>query len=169
MAIAVQVVKGDITRMKVEAIANLANSFLTMGGGLAAAIKRAGGQQIEDAAKKSAPLRLGQAVATGAGNLPSKYVIHAPTMIMPAQATTAENVKRAMEGILECAEKNRISEVAVPGLGTGIGGVPFAEAAGAMVKAISSFTPHYVNKVLLVAFNDEMFDAFEEACANIKP
>jgi len=130
----VSIITGDITRLEVDAIVNPANSMLIMGGGVAGAIKRVGGKEIEDEALKSAPVPVGKAIATNAGKLKAKYVIHAPTMEKPAMQTTADNVKLAMKGALNCAENLGIKSVAFPGMGTGVGGLSLEEASKTMVK-----------------------------------
>ena len=107
--------------MKIEAIVNPANSYILMGGGLAGVIRRKGGPEIVEEAKKFVPVEVGKAVITGPGRLPCKFIIHAPTMREPAERIGAENVKKAMDAVLKCAEENGIEEVAVPGLGTGVG------------------------------------------------
>ena len=77
----IKIIQADITELKVDAIVNAANNKLVMGGGVAGAIKRKGGKIIEDEAVKKGPIKIGEAVATSAGNLPVKYVIHAATMV----------------------------------------------------------------------------------------
>jgi len=161
----IAVTTGDITRQKVDAIVNPANSSLMMGGGAAGAIKRAGGKKIEDEAIKKAPVPVGKAIATNAGILVAKHVIHAPTMKMPAMHIGAENVKLAMKGALECAEQVGIQSIAFPGMGTGVGGLQFEEAAAIMVKAtkkhIDSGT--CVKKIVFVGFRDELTNVFKKA------
>jgi len=158
------VTTGDITRQKVDAIVNPANSRLIMGGGAAGAIKRAGGKEIEDEAVKKAPVPVGKAIATGAGRLEAKHVIHAPTMKMPAMCIGAENVKLAMKGALECAEQLGIQSIAFPGMGTGVGGLQLGEAAAIMVKAtkkhIDSGT--CLKEMVFVGFRDELTNAFKK-------
>jgi len=164
----VRVVRGDITKLEVEAIVNPANSMLIMGGGVAGAIKRAGGKEIEDEAVKHAPLPVGKAVATTAGKLKAKYVIHAPTMERPAMRIGPENARKAMRGTLECARELNLKSIAFPGLGTGVGGVSAQEAAEAMVdelkKHIDEGTP--LKEVLLVGFGEELANAFKQAVEN---
>ncbi len=77
----VSVVPGDITELKVDAIVNPANSSGSMGGGVALAIKRKGGQVVEDEAVAQAPIPVGGAVLTTGGRLPCRFVIHAPTIL----------------------------------------------------------------------------------------
>jgi O-acetyl-ADP-ribose deacetylase (regulator of RNase III) len=99
----VSIITGDLTKLEVDAIVNPANSTLIMGGGVAGAIKRVGGKEIEDEAFKSAPVSVREAIATNAGKLKAKYVIHAPTMEKPAMQATVDNVRLAMKGALNCA------------------------------------------------------------------
>lgn len=161
----VSVVRGDMTKLEVDAIVNPANSHLIMGGGVAGAILRAGGSQIQEEALKKAPMRIGQAVATTAGKLKAKYVIHAPTMTQPAMATNKENAGRAATAALECAEQLRVRSLAFPGLGTGVGGLDAQDAANVMIgeikKHIESGTT--IKHIILVGFGAELTQAFEKA------
>jgi len=159
------VVTGDITKQEVEAIVNPANSLLIMGGGAAGAIRRLGGKEIEDEAVKYAPVSVGEAVATGAGRLKAKYVIHAPTMERPAMRIDERNVRLSMNGALKCAEGLGIRSIAFPGMGTGVGGLSFKEAARVMVNEVKE----RINKnttlrqIVLVGFKDDLTRAFERA------
>ncbi len=158
----VEVYKGDITQLDFQAIVNPANSSLVMGGGLAGIIKKKGGEEIEEEAKEQAPLDVGSAIVTTSGKLPCEFVIHAPTMVRPAQKVSPENARLAMKGILKCAEENGIKEIAVPGLGTGVGGVSAKDAASVMVDELKNFESDVVEKVLLVGYSDELYTAFKE-------
>ncbi|HDI46266.1 MAG TPA: macro domain-containing protein [Candidatus Methanomethylia archaeon] len=161
----IKVIRGDITELEVEAIVNPANSLLVMGGGVAGAIKRKGGREIEDKARRHAPLPVGEAVATSAGRLPAKYVIHAPTMEMPAVRTDSEKVYKAVRAALRVASSMELKEVAFPGMGTGVGGVPLKEAAETMVRAILDHAERrgLPQRVLLVAFSEDLEEAFRKA------
>ncbi|WFO76272.1 macro domain-containing protein [Desulfurococcaceae archaeon MEX13E-LK6-19] len=160
------VVKGDITKMDVDAIVNPANSYMVMGGGVAYAIKKAGGQIIEDEARKHAPVPVGKAVATTAGRLSAKYVIHAPTMERPAMRIGTEQVRLAVKAALEKAKELNIESIAFPGMGTGVGGVPYKDAAKTMVNTVKEFlrnVKHSIRKVYLVGYTEELANAFCEA------
>jgi len=159
----VTIVKGDITEAKAEAIVNPANSYGRMGGGVAGVILRKGGKEIENEAIKKGPIPIGKAVLTGAGSLSCTYVIHAPTMKQPAQLTTAEKVKKATEAALVCAEENDIKSIAFPGMGTGVGGVKPDDAAKAMLDAIESFQGTRLSEIVLVAYDDALYNAFGNA------
>jgi len=161
----ISIVTGDITKLKVDAIVNPANSMLFMGGGVAGAIKRVGGKEIEDEALKSAPVPVGKAIATKAGKLEAKYVIHAPTMEKPAMLTTIDNVKLAMEGVLNCVERLGVKSVAFPGIGTGVGGLNSEEAARVMIAEVKRHLKKgtSLGKIVFVGFNEGLTKAFEKA------
>ena len=159
------VVTGDITKQKVDAIVNPANSLMIMGGGVAGAIKRAGGREIEDEAVKRAPVVVGKAIATKAGKLEAKYVIHAPTMKQPAMQIGIRNVKLAINGALKCAKKLGVRRIAFPGMGTGVGGVRLDEAAVAMLEEVKKDIDlgTSLREIVLVGFTAESAQSFERA------
>ncbi|MFH7882684.1 MAG: macro domain-containing protein, partial [Candidatus Aenigmatarchaeota archaeon] len=104
--------KGDITEEECDAIVNPANSLGIMGGGVALAIKKKGGEEIEREARAKAPIKVGEAIATKSGKLKCKYIIHSPTMEKPAQKITLENVKLATRAALELARKMNLKSIA---------------------------------------------------------
>jgi len=133
-----------------------------MGGGVAGAIKRTGGVEIEREALKYAPVPVGKAVATGAGKLRARAVIHAPTMERPAMRTSVEKVRAAVKAALECAEEKGFASVAFPGMGTGVGGLPIDDAARVMVEVVKEFVDRGtgIKCVLFVGFDEELTEAF---------
>lgn len=165
----ITVVAGDITKLEVDAIVNPANSQLIMGGGVAGAILRAGGREIQEQAFKKAPVQIGQAVATTAGKLKAKYVIHAPTMTRPAMATSLDNVEAATAAALRCAQQTKTRSLAFPGLGTGVGGLDLQDAANAMVETMQKAieTDTVIKRIILVGYNSDMAKAFEKALSTL--
>ena len=163
------VVTGDITKQEVDAIVNPANSRLIMGGGAAGAIKRAGGKEIEDEAVKHAPVPVGEAMATGAGRLKAKYVIHAPTMERPVMHIGKRNVGLSVRGALKCAEGLEIRSIAFPGMGTGVGGLSLEEAARAMVNEVKEHIDKRttLNQIVLIGFGEDLTHAFKRAVNDI--
>jgi len=151
--------KGDITQVSCDAVVNPANSFGYMGGGVAGALKRVGGVEIEREAVGKAPITVGSAVATNAGSLSCRYVIHAPTMEKPAMRIGVENVKKATMAALKLAERMQLRRIAIPGMGTGVGGVPSEEAAEAIVNIAKEFE-NRLDEIILVDRNDDMIDSF---------
>mgnify|MGYP001561863083 CR=1 FL=1 len=162
MAIKMIVEQGDLTQKKVDAIVNPANSAGLMGGGVAGVIRRVGGKIIEEEAVKQAPIPIGKAVLTTAGSLPCKSVIHAPTMVRPAERATAEVVRKATEGALRCANGAGLFSIAFPGMGTGVGRLPLDVAAETMVKTIRTFPSKTLKEVYLIGFEKEMVEAFRK-------
>jgi len=156
---AILVRKGDITQIRCDAIVNPANSFGYMGGGVAGAIKRIGGVEIEKEAIGKAPIDVGKAISTTAGSLPCSYVIHAPTMKRPAMRIDVENVRKAIKAALELARNLNIKSVAIPGMGTGVGGVSYKDAAQVMVSIAKEFSDAF-DKIILVDRNDGMIESF---------
>ncbi|MBI2954620.1 MAG: macro domain-containing protein [Chloroflexi bacterium] len=126
---------GDITELSTDAIVNAANYHLWIGSGVAGAIKRAGGQEIEDEALKKGPIPVGEAVATRAGRLKARYVIHAAAMGQDLR-TDADKIRKATENSLKRADELGLKSIAFPALGTGVGGFPLDTAAKVMIAAV---------------------------------
>ena len=158
----ITIVNGDITKSEVDAIVNAANSYGIMGGGVAGAIKKAGGQEIELEAVSQAPILIGVAVITKAGKLKCKHVIHAPTMEQPASLIEVGNVSESVRAALECAEENELRSIAIPGMGTGVGGVPFDKAAKAMLEVIVNFDSTSLEEVILVDKDKQMVEEWNK-------
>ena len=119
----IKLIQGDITDQEVDAIVNAANNHLWMGAGVAGAIKRKGGREIEDEAMKKGPIPIGEAVITSAGKLKAKYVIHAAVMGQDL-TTNEEYIKNATLNSLKRAEELKIKSIAFLAFGTGVGGFP---------------------------------------------
>lgn len=163
MAPTIELVKGDITGLDVDAIVNAANNHLWMGAGVAGAIKRVGGQEIEDEAVRKGPVAIGQAVVTGAGRLKARYVIHAAVMGQDL-STNAEKIAAATKNSLLRAEELRLKSIAFPALGTGVGGFPLSTAADIMVSTVREHlkSATSLDRVVFALFGDEAYRAFEE-------
>jgi O-acetyl-ADP-ribose deacetylase (regulator of RNase III) len=127
-----EVIAGDVTRLEVDAITNAANTRLMHGGGVAAAISRAAGPELQRESDEKAPIGLGEAVETSAGQLPARYVIHAATMELGGP-TSAEIIEKATRSTLAKAEELGCKSLALVAFGTGVGGFPLDEAARIMV------------------------------------
>jgi O-acetyl-ADP-ribose deacetylase (regulator of RNase III) len=156
------VVEGDIAALEVDAIANAANDRLWMGAGVAGALKRAGGEEIEREAVAKGPIGLGEAVATGAGRLKAKHVIHGAVMGQDLR-TNAELVRRTTRSCLEVADELGARSLALPAFGTGVGGFPLAEGAQIMVEEARSYEPRSLERVVFAVFGDDARQAFEDA------
>lgn len=131
----IKIVQGDITELKVDAIVNAANNKLMMGGGVAGAIRKKGGQSIEDEAVKKGPIKIGGAIFTSAGSLPAKYVIHAATMGINFQ-TDEIKIRESSKSALKVAQELKIKSIAFPALGCGTGGFPILASAKIMAQEV---------------------------------
>jgi O-acetyl-ADP-ribose deacetylase (regulator of RNase III) len=160
-----EVVEVDIAALDVDAITNAANDRLWMGAGVAGAIKRAGGEEIEREAVAKGPIAIGDAVATGAGKLPAKHVIHAAVMGQDL-VTSADAIRTATRRTLEVAEELDAASVALPAFGTGVGGFPLAECARLMVQEARAFEPRSLQRVVFAVYGDEARRVFESAVAS---
>src|SRR4029079_13669341 len=124
----------DVTALEVDAIANAANTQLRHGGGVAGAISRAGGPEVQRESDAKAPIGLGEALETSAADMPATWVIHAATMELGGP-TSAEIIERATRSTLAKAEELGARSRALVSCGTGVGGFPVDEAARIMVGA----------------------------------
>jgi len=159
----IKIVKGDITGLKADAIVNPANNLLEMGGGLAGAIRKKGGQGIEDEAVKKGPIEIGAAVYTCAGKLPCKYVIHAATMGMDFK-TDEDKIRKACKDSLRVAEELKIRSIAFPALGCGVGRFPLSAAAKIMAQEVYRHLNEDVcglEEIIFCLYDEEAFGAFK--------
>lgn len=159
----IEALKGDITTVKTDAIVNAANSDLWMGTGVAGTILRKGGRIIEEEAMTQGPIHPGEAVITSAGNLHFRYVIHCAGM-PPGGAATKEYVTSSVANGLILAENKKVSSIAIPAIGAGVGGLTYEESWNSIINGIKialekrkSFT-----KILLVAYGEESYDILQK-------
>lgn len=161
-------VKGDIALEESDAIVNAANNVLWMGSGVAGAIKKEGGREIEEEAVSKGPIEIGEAILTGSGTLKSKYVIHAAVVGQDLN-TDADTIKKALISCFDLAEKRRLSSLSVPALGTGVGGFAIEACAEIMIREAINFLQRSVNIKLLkfVLFSEPDLEVFEQKLEEI--
>ncbi len=166
----VEVREADVTKLEVDAIANAANTRLAHGGGVAGAIARAGGPAIQEESDRVAPIGLGEAVATPAGDLPSRWVIHAATMELGGP-TSADIIRRATAATLATAEELGARSLALVAFGTGVGGFPIEEAARIEVEEVRRHLAEgsTLETIVFAVFGSPARQAFEEALASSEP
>jgi O-acetyl-ADP-ribose deacetylase len=156
-----EVQQADVTRLEVDAIANAANTQLMHGGGVAGAISRAGGPEVQRESDERAPIGLGEAVETTAGEMPARWVIHAATMELGGP-TSAEIIERATRSTLTKAEELGCGSLALVAFGTGVGGFPVEEAARIMVAAAREHEGA-LERIVFAVHGDAAERAFREA------
>ena len=157
----VEVLDTDITALEVDAIANAANTRLLHGGGVAGAISRAGGPAVDAESGAKAPIGLGEAVETTAGDMPARWVIHAATMELGGP-TSPEIIERATRSTLAKAEELGARSLALVAFGTGVGGFPIDEAARIMVSAAREHSGG-LERIVFAVHGETARLAFEEA------
>src|ERR1700694_224852 len=131
----IEILQGDLTRQDVDAIVNAANNDLELGGGVAGAIARAGGPQIQAECRKIGPIEVGDAAITGGGTLKARFVIHAASMRLGGR-TGADGLRRSTRRSLEIADLRGLRSVAFPAGGTGIARFPLDECARIMLEEV---------------------------------
>lgn len=160
----IEVVDGDITTLEVDAIANAANTELRHGGGVAGAIARAAGSDLQRESRERAPIGLGEAVATTAGALPCRWVIHAATMELGGP-TSADIIRRATAATLAVADQLGARSLALVAFGTGVGGFPVDEAARIEVEEVRRHLDQgsALERIVFAVRGDAARAAFERA------
>ena len=156
-----EVIAADITQLHVDAIANAANTQLRHGGGVAAAISRAGGPAVQRESDERAPIGLGEAAETSAGDMPARWVIHAATMELGGP-TSGEIIEQATRSTLARAEQLGCQSLALVAFGTGVGGFPLDEAARLMV-GIARAHDGDLQRIVFAVHGDEAERAFRGA------
>jgi O-acetyl-ADP-ribose deacetylase (regulator of RNase III) len=156
-----EVIAADVTKLEVDAIANAANTRLMHGGGVAGAISRAGGPSVQRESDEKAPIGLGEAVATTAGDMPARWVIHAATMELGGP-TSGEIIEQATRSTLAVAEELGCRSLALVAFGTGVGGFPLDEAARLMAGVARSHEGE-LGRIVFAVHGSEAEQAFRAA------
>jgi len=166
-----EVLKGDITKIEVDAIVNAANSSLLGGGGVDGAIHKAGGPAILEACKairaKQGGCPTGEAVITTGGNLPASNVIHTVGPVWHGGNQQDEQLLHSCyRNSLKLADANQIRSIAFPNISTGVYGYPKAKAAQVAVEAVRNYFEEHTNSsvkyVAFVCFDDENYKLYQE-------
>ena len=163
-----EVREGDIAAVAADAIANAANDRLWMGAGVAGALKRAGGDAIEQEAMAIGGIPLGTAVATTAGRLRARWVIHGAVMGQDLR-TDADLVQRTTRACLDLADELGCRSLALPAFGTGVGGFSLRECARIMVEEGRIFPAQSLETVIFAVYGSEAYEAFSSALSSPFP
>lgn len=156
-----ELIDGDITEMQTDAIVNAANARLVLGGGVAGAINRKGGPQIQAECNKKGPTFVGGAVITTGGNLKAKYVIHAVGPRM-GEGGEDEKLKNATLNSLKVADENNLKSISFPAISTGIFGFPIDRCAEIMLKTTIEYLEGQTGlvKVVFCLFGRGSYEVF---------
>lgn len=147
--------QGDITEMEVDAIVNAANNDLILGAGVAGAIRRKGGESIQEECNEIGSIPVGYSAITGGGNLKARFVIHAASMGLGDMPTTAKSLRTSTAHALRIAAERKLKTIAFPAVGTGVSGFPMTECAEIM---LGEATQHLKGKTSLETIYFVLFD-----------
>jgi O-acetyl-ADP-ribose deacetylase len=158
----IQIQQGDITEMEVDAIVNAANNDLILGAGVAGAILRKGGESIQQECNEIGSIPLGYAAITGAGRLKARCVIHAASMGLGGERTTAKSLRTSTAHSLRLAAERKLTSIAFPAIGTGVSGFPADECAQIMLTETAQHLKGdtSVETVYFVLFDDRSRETF---------
>ena len=161
----IKIINGDISLIDTDAVVNAANNHLWMGAGVAGALKRRGGSEIEKEAMAKGPIPVGKAVATKGYNLPAKYVIHAAVMGQDLR-TDEHLIRKATYNSMRVANELKVKSIAFPALGTGVGGFPLDKCAKVMYEEILRYEKDHPNtsikEVVFVLYGDKPYRIFKK-------
>ena len=163
----IEVQQADITKLEVDAITNAANTQLAHGGGVAGAISRAGGPEVQAESDERAPIGLGDAVETTSGDMPCRWVIHAATMELGGP-TSAEIIRSATASTLAKADELGARSLALVAFGTGVGGFPLDQAASIEVEEVRRHldSGSELERVIFAVRGDDAESAFRAAMSD---
>ena len=161
---------GDICDLEVDAIVSPSATSLWMSTGVAGELKRTGGDEIEFAAIRQGPARLGDAIVTPAGRLAARYVIHAVSLERDRR-TSGAAIESAARSAMARARELSIVSIAFPALGTGVGGFPLDEAAAIAVGAVRDElgVPSSIQHVIFALRGAAAYEAFARAVTATAP
>lgn len=165
----IQIVQGDLTEMATDAIVNAANNDLQLGGGVAGAIRRKGGPEIQRECDAIGTIPVGGAAITSGGNLKARYVIHAASMELGGR-TDALTLRSSTAHSLRIATQKQLKTIAFPAVGTGIAGFPMRECAEIMLREVVKHfeAPTSLEKVSFVLFDKEALQTFQRVLEEMK-
>ena len=164
----VVIITGDLVDQEVDAIVNAANNELVLGGGVAGAIRRAGGGAIQDECDRHGPVCVGEAAITGAGNLRARYVLHAASMELGGR-TTRESLRSSMDDVFRLARRHQVETMAIPAVGTGIAGFPIDECGRVMADSLHQALSDgwQATEIRFVLFDEAAKTPFEAAFRHV--
>ena len=166
----IECVQGDIASQDgFGVVVNAANSQLRMGGGVAGAIHRAAGSELEEECRALAPIKPGEAVITSAYNLPNSYVVHCLGPIYGVDKLEDELLAKCYQCALQLADEKRVYSIAFPAISTGAFGYPIEEAAEVAIRTIRDMIPQlkYVREIRFVLHSKKDLEVFEKSLKRI--
>ena len=166
----IEIIKGDITKLQVDAIVNAANNSLLGGGGVDGAIHRAAGPKLLEECRGLGGCKTGEAKITNGYNLPAKYVIHTVGPVWRGGGNNEDELlKNAYSNSLKLAKENDIKTIAFPAISTGVYAFPLERAADIAINEVVSFLSNNntIEKVIFAQFSDKAYKVYEDKLKEI--
>ncbi|MFC7115168.1 macro domain-containing protein [Natronoarchaeum sp. GCM10025703] len=161
-----QTIQGDIAAQSADALVNAAGTSLKMGSGVAGALRRRAGQELDDEATSKGPIDLGEVAVTDAYDLDAEYVIHAAAMPHYGDGqATAESIREATQNALEAADERGCESLVIPALGCGVAGFDLDRGAEIIAETIAEYDPDSLSDVRFIAYSDDEYATVESATA----
>jgi O-acetyl-ADP-ribose deacetylase (regulator of RNase III) len=164
-----RVVQGDIAAQSADALVNAAGTSLRMGSGVAGALRRGAGGDINEAAMAKGPVDLGGVAVTDAYDLDAEYVIHAAAMPHYGDGqATRESIRDATRNALERADELGCTSLVIPALGTGVAGFDLAEGARLVCEVIAAYDPTTLSDVRVIAYSEDAYETIRAVAASVR-
>jgi len=163
------VVQGDIAQQSATALVNAAGTSLQMGSGVAGALRRAGGDSLDEAAVERGPVVLGEVAVTDAFDLDAQYVVHAAAMPHYGDGqATAESIRAATRNALEAADERGAESLVIPALGCGVAGFDLEEGARIICETIVAYDPETLEDIRFIAYSDDEFQTVQRVADQVR-
>ncbi len=161
--------QGDIATQSADALVNAAGTSLQMGSGVAGALRRGAGPEINDEAVSKGPVDLGEVAVTDAYDLDAEYVIHAAAMPHYGDGqATRESIRDATRNTLARADELGCESLVIPALGTGVAGFDLAEGARLICEEIAAYDPDSLADVRVIAYSDDAYETIGDVAASVR-
>jgi O-acetyl-ADP-ribose deacetylase (regulator of RNase III) len=162
------VIQGDIAEQEADALVNAAGTSLQMGSGVAGALRRGAGPEINQEAVSKGPVELGEVAVTDAYELDAEVVLHAAAMPHYGDGKATENsIREATRNSLDTADDIGCESLVIPALGCGVAGFDLAEGARAIADEIDAYEPTNLRDVRFIAYSDDEYEAVKEAAGGV--
>jgi O-acetyl-ADP-ribose deacetylase (regulator of RNase III) len=164
-----EVIQGDIAQQSADALVNAAGTSLQMGSGVAGALRRAGGQALNDEAMSKGPVDLGEVAVTDAHDLDAEWVIHAAAMPHYGDGqATADSIADATRNALERADDLDATSLVIPALGCGVAGFDLEQGARIIAELVQSYDADSLTDVRVVAYADEEYETIRAVAESVR-
>ena len=164
-----EVIQGDIAAQSADVLVNAAGTSLQMGSGVAGALRRGAGPEINDEATSKGPVDLGAVAVTDAYDLDADHVIHAAAMPHYGDGkATAESIADATRNTLETADDLGAESLVIPALGCGVAGFDLREGARIICDVIADYDPETLSDVRVIAYSDDEFETIRDVAADVR-